>query len=82
MGGLPLAPGRVHCLFKNVSEFCLDLRNVRSYEWPIYEIRIECCSESSRLKLDCTWNRLNERDEWVLHTARLLSFEELVVDQP
>ncbi len=82
IGGLPLAPGLVRCLFKNVSEFCLDLRNVRSHEWPIHEIRIERCSESSRLKLDCTWNRLNEREEWFLHTVHLLSFEELVVDQP
>ena len=60
----------------------LDLRNVRSYEWPIHEIRIEHCSESSRLKLDCTWNRLNEREEWFFHTVHLLLFEELVVDQP
>ncbi len=82
VGGLPPTAGLVRCLFKNVSDFCLDLRNHRSHECPIHEIRIERCSESSQLGLDCTWNRLNERDEWVLHTSRLLSFEEVVVDQP
>ncbi len=67
------------CVFKNVTQIYLDLRQLKGFEWPLLEVQIEPCLEQDRLRLLCRWTKLTRENEWEEFTQCLFSFGEIEV---
>lgn len=72
----------VRCFFKQVQDFCLDLRSRKTYEWPIKNVAIiagtrrsESGESESSFSLKIMWSNLVDQS-WEVSTAKLFSFQE------
>ena len=72
----------VRCFFRNVQDFCLDLRSRKSYEWPITNVEItagtrvtESGETESCFELTMLWSKLVD-ESWEISRAELLTFQE------
>ena len=72
----------VRCFFKNVQDFCLDLRSRKSYEWPITNIEMTSGTRERELRgtepcfsLNIVWGKLIG-ESWEVDTYALLTFQE------
>lgn len=77
----------VRCLFKNVQDFCLDLRSRKSYEWPIKNMEMtagtrlqESGEPEACFSLNILWSKLVDQS-WEVYTQQLLTFQEAEFDE-
>lgn len=67
------------CVFRNVTQIYLDLRQLKGFEWPLLEVQVEPCLQQDGLRLLCRWTRLTRENEWDEYTQCLFSFREVEV---
>ena len=72
----------IQCSFKGVRDFCLDLRELLSYEWNIKSVDIQPCQRKSEndqaeecFSLVLAWSKL-VGDEWSEQKQQILTFVE------
>ncbi len=72
----------VRCFFKNVSDFYLDLRTRKSYEWPIKNVEMnagtrvgETGSPESCFTLNIVWSKFVDQS-WETNATQLFTFLE------
>lgn len=72
----------VRCFFKNIQDFCLDLRSRKSYEWPIKNVEMNVGArvrESGDMEpcfsLNVHWSKLVGQS-WEVSSTHLLTFQE------
>jgi hypothetical protein len=69
----------IQCSFKGVRDFCMDLRELKSYEWNIKSVDIQPLRSSDDGKegfsLVLSWSKL-VGDEWSEQKQQILTFVE------
>jgi hypothetical protein len=72
----------VRCFFKNVQDFCLDLRSKKSFEWAIKNVEmpvssrvLESGERETCFSLNIVWSKLVNQS-WEVYTHQLLTFQE------
>jgi hypothetical protein len=78
----------IQCSFKGVREFCLDLRELMSYEWNIKSVDIQPAQRKSEnhgaegcFSLVLAWSKL-VGDEWSEQKQQILTFTEAEFEEP
>jgi hypothetical protein len=72
----------VRCTFQNIKDFCFDLRDTKSYEWPIKYVDIQPLTiqneqgqAQSCFTLVFAWSKLFN-NQWTARIAQVLTFQE------
>lgn len=72
----------VRCYFKNVQDFCIDLRSKKSNEWPILNMEMISATRGTEsgesevcFSLNIVWSKFVDQS-WEVYKNQLLTFQD------